>query len=358
MTGKMILDALVKDIDSQAFADSGKLPSEADLCKRFGASRMTVRVALAELQRRGLIEKRNGAGSFLTRRALRRSGVIGLVIPDFHHFEFFAAMQKEILRHCARLNYRVELITTDKSKREEIIRDIRHQVRKLATLRVEGVIFRPYVSDDFAAASREVVRILDNAEIPVVLTDSDILLPPERSDCDMVTVDNIAAGRRIARHLYERNYRRIAFLTKAPAYKMNANYSNRLFGLAGELALLGAENAVHTLACKPDDGRAIAAILKGRFRPDAIVCGNDDLAVSLLATLKKLHKRVPQDIAVTGFDNSERARLSDPPLTTISQPVGKLAATAFKTLLARIRYPDNDPRETYLDAPLVVRSST
>ena len=59
---------------------------------------------------------------------------------------------------------------------------------------------------------------------------------------------------------------------------------------------------------------------------------------------------IPNDIAA--------ARATCPPLTTISQPVRKLAATAFKTLLARIRYPNNDPREILLDAPLVVRSST
>jgi len=358
MTGKAILDALTKDISSQLFADSGKLPSEAALCKRFDVSRMTVRGALAELQRQGLIEKRNGAGSFLTRRAMRKSDVLGLIIPDFHHFEFFAAIQQEIKRHCERLNFRAELITTDKSGREAIIKDIRQQVRKLAEIRAEGAIFRPYVSDAFTDENREIVKILNQAEIPVVLADADIVSPPERSECDLVSVDNIAAGRRIARHLYEKGYRRIAFLSETKARKMNANFSNRLFGLAGELALLGAENAVRTFSFKPENDKAVASCLNGRLAPDAIVCGNDEQAATLLQTLKRLGKRVPTDLAVVGFDDSDRARLADPPLTTISQPVGKLAATAFKTLLARIRYPSSDPRETSLAAPLVVRSST
>ena len=62
--------------------------------------------------------------------------------------------------------------------------------------------------------------------------------------------------------------------------------------------------------------------------------------------------------AVVGFDDMEIARSTTPPLTTVSQPVRKLAATAFKSLLARIRYPNNDPREIFLDAPLVIRGST
>ena len=67
---------------SGAYSEGGKLPSEAKLSERFGVSRMTLRGALEQLRQQGLIEKRNGAGSFLTKRAYRRSGLIGLVIPD------------------------------------------------------------------------------------------------------------------------------------------------------------------------------------------------------------------------------------------------------------------------------------
>lgn len=353
-----ILKTLLRDVTSGTFAGEEKLPSEASLCARFGVSRMTVRGVLAELQRRGLIEKRNGAGSFLTRRALRTSGVIGLVIPDFSQFEFFSALQDEITRHCARLHYRVELVTTDKAEKEAAVADLRHKVRKLAALRAEGVIFRPYVSDSFAKPNREIVKILQHAEIPFVLIDADIVRPPNRSDCDLVAVDNIAAGRRIADHLHQRGCRRIAFLTETRARKMNANWSNRLFGLAGELALLGTANAVQTLTFAPDNAKAIASTLRRRNRPDAIVCGNDERAAILSETLQILGKRIPDDVAVIGFDNSAHATRSCPPLTTVSQPVDKLAATAFKVLLARIRYPGNEPRETYLSAPLVVRAST
>ena len=88
------------------------------------------------------------------------------------------------------------------------------------------------------------------------------------------------------------------------------------------------------------------------------MCGNDEQAILLAETLARLGKRIPDDVAVVGFDDIAAARTANPPLTTISQPVRKLAATAFKTLLARIRYPNNDPREILLDAPLVARRST
>ena len=347
----------MREIAAGKFAKDGKLPSESELGKTFAASRMTVRGALAELQRQGLIEKRNGAGSFLTRRALRTSGIIGLVIPNFESFEFFADIKDELDRHCKRLNYRVRLVFTRERSHEAAVRDIRRKVRELAVAHAEGIIFRPYVSEEYAAASREVVRICQRAEIPVVLIDSDITRPPERSDCDLVAVNNVDAGRRIADHLHARGYRQIAFLCEHRGYVRDANWDNRLFGLAGELALLGSPNGVRSLGFAPTDARALASVLRGKSRIDAIVCGNDESAAAVLKTLRKLNTRIPEDVAVVGFDDIALARTTEPPLTTISQPIRKIAATAFKALLARIRYPNSDPREIFLKAPLVPRRS-
>ena len=357
MKAKEILERLLRDMTARRFAGTGKLPSESALCRRFGASLMTVRGALAELQRRGLIEKRNGIGSFLTKRALRKSGIIGLVIPDLGKFEFFSIVRKEIARHCARLNYRVELVTTDRRDSDAAIADIRHKVRKLAAARAEGVIFRPYGATDHDKANLEVVTILRNAEIPVVLIDADVTRPPERSDCDLVAVNNIDAGRRIADHLHERGYRHIAFPTHKDSRSKDVNWENRLFGLAGELALLRHEEGVRALRFAPDDAQALRSVLRGTRRPDAIVCGNDECAVRLMDTLHALGTRIPKDVAVVGFDDN-LAQQSVPALTTVAQPVGTIAATAFKVLLARIRYPNNEPREIFLPAPIVVRAST
>ena len=348
----------MKDIMSGVYSENGKLPSETKLSESFGVSRMTLRGALEQLRHQGLVEKRNGIGSFLTPRALRRSGLIGLVIPDYERFEFFAGIKNEVDLHATRLGYAVGLAFTTKRSRKSIVEDIRRKVRHLAEHRAEGIMFRPFVAEEFSTANMEIVSTLRNAEIPVVLIDSDIARPPERSDCDLVAINNIGAGRQIARHLHERGYRRVAFLMENRNPFVNANWSNRLFGLAGEFALLGCEESVRQLDFSATDARALDMILKSRQRPDAIVCGNDERAGLLMETLARLGKRIPKDVAVVGFDDIALASSTNPPLTTISQPVKKLAATAFKALLARIRYPNNDPREIFLDAPLIVRQST
>ena len=142
MKAKEILERLLRDMTAGRFAATGKLPSESALCRRFGASLMTVRGALAELQRRGLIEKRNGIGSFLTKRALRKSGIIGLVIPDLGKFEFFSIVRKEIARHCARLNYRVELVTTDKRDSDAALTTVAQPVGTIAATAFKVLLAR------------------------------------------------------------------------------------------------------------------------------------------------------------------------------------------------------------------------
>ena len=115
MTGKEIVRKIVEDIIAGAYSKTGKLPSEGTLSESFGVSRMTLRWALDELRRQGLIEKRNGSGSFLTKRGLRRSGLIGLVIPDYEAYSFFTEIATSgtrcasWLRNAPRASYSVRL---------------------------------------------------------------------------------------------------------------------------------------------------------------------------------------------------------------------------------------------------------
>ncbi len=97
--------------------------------------------------------------------------------------------------------------------------------------------------------------------------------------------------------------------------------------------------------------------MHGKNPPDAFVCRNDPTAARLVQTLSRLGVSVPEDVRVAGFDDSEIASLTTPPLTTIHQPVKTLAEIAVASLLQRIRKPSLPPRTILLDAPIVVRAS-
>lgn len=353
-----IYSALKKSITEREFPYGRCIPSESELCTRFGAARNTVRQALALLHGQGLIEKHKGKGSLITKKGERKTGVIGLLIPDYSSASFFSSLKDELETNAARLGYKIRLETSKLGTVDQMMKSIRKAARKLAVDRVEGVIFRPHLKSEYIQLDKEVLHIFKRTETPVVLIDSDVAPRPERSNCDLVAVDNVSAGRRIAAHLLDTGRRNLAFMMSGVKIGTNANWENRLFGIAGEVAVRGIDGSVSSLRFSPDDLDALRAIFRSRRRPDAIACGNDRTAAILVESLKSIGKRVPEDVAVTGFDDESIARSSVPPLTTIRQPAGLIAKTAFKTLLARIRYPQNDHREILLDAPLIVRKST
>lgn len=353
-----IYSSLKDSIVNREFHPERRLPSEPELCRRFAAARNTVRQALALLQRHGLIETVKGKGAFITKRGERKTGVIGLLIPDYDSASFFASLKSELDDSAESLGYRIHLEHIAYRNGTLSDESIRKAARKLAARRVEGVIFRPLLDNCRIAANKEILKVFHHAETPVVLIDSDVAPRPERSKCDLVAVDNVSAGRRIASYLLDTGKKRLAFMMSGIEIDSNANWENRLFGIAGEVAVRGLDEGIRTLRFPPDDIQSLQTLFRSRRRPDAIACGNDKTACALVESLKMIGMRVPKDVAVTGFDDEPFARSCIPPLTTIRQPIGLIAKTAFKTLLARIRYPQNDPREILLDAPLIVRRST
>jgi LacI family transcriptional regulator len=98
-------------------------------------------------------------------------------------------------------------------------------------------------------------------------------------------------------------------------------------------------------------------LLAQRRRPDAIVCGNDEMAIGALTVLKKAKIKVPTKVAVTGFDDIAATRHLAPPLTTVRQPMQELGAEAVQLLLTRIADRSAAPRAMVLPTELVRRRS-
>jgi Periplasmic binding protein-like domain len=110
----------------------------------------------------------------------------------------------------------------------------------------------------------------------------------------------------------------------------------------------GQEAAMRLLA----DTRAV-----GRPLPDAIICANDQMAIGVVRTLTAQGVRVPADIAVVGFDDIFPASLTEPPLTTVHQPMRKVGERGCDRLIELISDPASRPRVELLPAELVLRSS-
>lgn len=352
-----VAETLKREILAGKYEGRDRFPSEKALSRRFGASRPTIERALRELKRGGLLKSRTGSGSYLTFAARNATGAIGVIAPDYHKIDFFTDLCDGIAAAARCEGYDTllgDVTAPGATDRRGWALSI---AEAYAARRTAGVLLEPVdLEPGSHEATRRVLHILGAKKIPVVLIDRDYLPPPQRSAYDLVGIDNAQAGYRLGKHLVDAGARRIRFLTQ-PDYA--STIRARIQGVAQAAIDAGLEwKNAHIVETDPGDIAAFRRLMHGKGRPDAFVCRNDPLAARLLQTLALLGLDVPRDVRVAGFDDAKIAKLLNPPLTTIRQPVGRLAETAVATLVERMRTPSLAPRAILLDVQMVVRRST
>ena len=181
---------------------------------------------------------------------------------------------------------------------------------------------------------------------------------------DGVRLDNVradsAAGVGLAMdHLHATGRRRVAFVN-GPVDTVPG--TNRLAGYLAAAARLGlatsAEMQVQADDFTYDAGLAGAAALLDQANPDAIVCANDLLAVATLKVLHRRGRRVPDDVAVVGMDDTELTELVHPSLTSVDLRSRERATEAARLLLGRLAEPSLDARQVAMAPALTIRESS
>ena len=363
-----IAAALRKDILSGRYEGHERFPSEGSLVRRFKVSRPTVERALRELKREGFLDAKVGSGFYLTSFARNATGAIGVIAPDYRRIDFFTDLCNCISDVGKSEGYDVLLgdtLTLDIIDRASWALST---AKEYAKKKIVGVLLEPIdLMPNSTSATEAVLQVLNRCNIPVILLDRDYLPSPNRSGYDLIGIDNVQAGYRIARHLIDAGAENIRFLTQ-PDYA--STIRGRIQGVAQaaidsgiswKLSNIVEINTEDTLAFERIIRRFLPKDRKKRRshpRRQAFVCRNDALAARLIQALTAEGWRIPDDAMVAGFDDGKIAQLLNPPLTTISQPVQLLAETAVASLLQRIRTPCLAPRSILLDAPLTVRRST
>jgi DNA-binding LacI/PurR family transcriptional regulator len=209
------------------------------------------------------------------------------------------------------------------------------------------------------SVNRQVMRMLREAEIPVVQLDRrpDDALSGER--CDLVGIDNHRAGVLATNHLLQLGVRRIGFV----AYRGQAStVKARIQGYRDAMAeaqmtvpqvlYLNPDNNPDNNLDKP--GESTVGFGAGF---EAFVCANDRIAGHLMHALLSRGIRIPQDVRIVGMDDVNYAALLPVPLTTIHQPCGDIGETALRLMLDRLDHPHMPARDILLDCSLVIRQS-
>ena len=348
---EQIRRSLIEAIAAGQYHAGQRLPSEVELVKTFGASRPTVNRALRELQLSGVIERRAGSGSYVRADAVARGSVFGLLIPELGRTEIFEPMCRG-MAEAQHGSHHALLWGSSLGDAPNIEEQVSQACRQLVAKKVSGVFFAPLeLTNEKDSINRRIADVFDRAGIPLVLLDRDLVSYPDRSQYDLVGIDNRRAGYTITAHLLTCGCRRLVFLGRpcsAPTVEA------RIGGYKEALADAGVEAHVHRI--EPEDPTDVRRIIES-VHPDGFVCANDFTAAHLLKTLNGLGVSVPDQVRMAGIDDVKYASLLSVPLTTIHQPCADMGAVAISTMLERLRTPNLPPRDILLNFHLVVRES-
>jgi LacI family transcriptional regulator len=335
MTGRPIS---IKQVASRAGVSVGTVSNVLNRPDAVGPDvRAKVQTAINEL---GFV--RNGSASRL--RALR-SNAIGLVIMDVGN-PFFAEVVRGAERMAEELGYVVMLCNTDSLAQ----RELRH-LRFLEEQRVAGILITPSVP------SLAIPRLdeLMSRGMAVVLVDE----PTDRVDHCSVTVDDVVGGEIAGQHLLDLGRRRIVYVHTSTAFRQ---FEDRLAGLR-KVAAAHADSAnvsieveqVETLESHVVKD-AVGDILA--HKPDAVFCANDVAALGVMHGLLSQGVRIPDDVAVLGYDDIGFASMAAVPLSSVRQPGFELGATGARLLLEECSGAPHTHQHVVFYPELVVRQST
>jgi LacI family transcriptional regulator len=274
--------------------------------------------------------------------SMRRTDSIGLLLPDLFG-EFFS----EVIRGCdqtAQQNNFHLLVSSSHNNRQEI-----ESALRMMRGRVDGlIIMSPHI--DASALNENLPRTL-----PVVLLNCHV----DGNDFDSVNIDNRGGVYQMVKHLLSHGHTRIGIL-KGTEHNIDA--AERLRGYREAIA--GSSASVSPALEVPGDFSeasgydAARNLLSQNPRPTAVVASNDSMAIGALSAIRELGLRVPEDIALVGFDDIPVAAFISPALTTVNVDIDGLGVTAIRQVIHAVKNRNAHTKQQFvLPTKLSVRQS-
>lgn len=277
--------------------------------------------------------------------AAGRTRVLGLVIPmtvaALFTDPYFPLLIQGVANATSARDHSVMLWLAEPEYERRTIRQVLHNGM------IDGVLVASQRMDD------PVIDALVKSALPFVL----IGRHPSNAQVSYVDVDNKTAARDAVAYLLRLGRRRVATITGPKNM------------IAGSDRVDGYLTAIRTMGITPDpelimesdfteEGGYIAAQRLLRCNFDGLFAASDAMAAGALRAFAENGRRVPEDVAVVGFDDMPFAARTVPPLTTVRQPIRSAGSVAAEMLMELIGHPDVHPRRILLPTELVIRAST
>jgi LacI family transcriptional regulator len=277
-------------------------------------------------------------------RSLRaqRTDTIALLLPDMTN-PFFTTLAHGVETAAREAGLTMFLANSDEREDEE-----QRLVQALLQRQVDGLLVAT------AGTGSETIRQCRDQGVPLVLVDR----PPRGGEADVVRADSGAGAHQLGQLLVGLGHRDMAVLsgptTVLTAVDRVAGFRRALVDEAG----LPEPLVVHG-AFSIESGREMALGAMHRApRPTALFAANNFIAIGVLHALAELGLRVPDDVAVVGFDDLPEAMVTFPFLTVAAQPAFEVGSQAVAMLIDRLADPDRAPREVILPTRIVIRLSS
>lgn len=322
----------------------------ADIAQRLGISIVSVSKGLAgkdgvsEEMREKIIATAKEMGYTMPqekKKEKKLSGNIGILVADrfFADHAFYPNLYRSMLRQCRDSGFSGLLeIVYPEEERNCTVPTI------VTTGKVDGLVF-------MGQLSRNYLRTMMNLDLPYILLD----FYDDALDVDSVTSDNITGGFILTNHIFSTGRKKIGFVGSIYA---TSSIMDRYLGYTKALLY-------EKIAIRPDwqiedrdEAGYFIPIQLPEEMPEAFLCSCDEVAYNLIETLKRNGYRVPQDVAVAGYDDFQFAQVSDPPLTTYQVNVKDMGQMAIARLVRRIsgkRFTDGN---TVVRGKFIRRGST
>ncbi|MDP2350836.1 MAG: LacI family DNA-binding transcriptional regulator [Chloroflexota bacterium] len=272
----------------------------------------------------------------------RQTDTIALVLPDMTN-PFFTTLAQGVETAAREAGISMLLANSDEREDEEL-----RLVALLLQRQVDGLLLVP------AGTGAETVRLCHNRGVPLVAVDR----RPQAPGPDVVRADSEGGALVLGRLLAGLGHRHMAVLSGPASVPTSvdrvAGFSRALVDEGG----LPAPSVLHG-AFSIESGHDMAlSAMRNVPRPTALFAANNFIAIGVLHALEELGLRVPEDVAVVGFDDLPRAMVTFPFFTVMAQPAFEMGQRAVAVLLDRRANPDGPAKEVVLPTELVIRRSS
>ncbi len=350
----VLMEQLKRDILEGRIQTGDKIPSENELADSYQISRHTVRKALSILENEQLIEAVHGKGTFCSYRIENKGNSHNIAVVTTYISDYIFPRLIQGMDHVLTENgYSIILKNTGNSQKNEA-----KALQDILTKNIDGLIIEPSKSEIYCR-HMSLYESFDTMQIPYIFIQGTY---PQMKEKPNIIMDDAEGGYLLTKHLLEWGHRNIVGIFKVDDVQGTARQKGYIKALKEAGVAYDPDKVIlfHTEDREKKPAAMIEEFIRQGIPMDGIVCYNDQTALEVIRVLQGQGLRVPEDISVTGYDNSFMAVNGPIRLTTISHPQEKLGEMAAELLLEKLRgISEKDSKVSRIIQPeLVIGDST